>query len=756
MGRGTWRPPLWGRALAVLVPVVTLMYGVTLVPGLRGDHPVFVPWLEIGVGDGVIVASGLVCLLRARLLPQARAAWLMLGLAPLMYAAGDMLYYLAGATGRPMPYPSWADAAWLATYPLLNIGLVLLVRSQLRGVRASLWLDGLTGGLGAAAVLGAVALRPVLEATGGSLPVVLTNLAYPVCDLALLTVLMLVFNLHGWRPDRCWWLLGWLAAGLLVTDVVYLLQAASGTYTDGGLLDVGWPLAFAALGPAAWSRPREAGVVREGRATLVVPAALSMASTGVLFGGAVQALPFVVCVFGLLAVLIASLRLLVALVETRRLVAARREARTDELTGLPNRRHLLETIESRLLAGAPTTLMIIDLDRFKQINDSLGHGVGDMLLRVIGSRHTDRTPGFDATVARLGGDEFAILLDGQDETFALEVARRTREVIGQPIVLSGVTLSVDASIGIAYSPRHGTTWESLLSRADSAMYAAKRHRSGVEQYTEARDAQGIDHLELLAELRDALTRGALEVHYQPVHSFDQDRITSVEALVRWNHPARGLVSPAEFLPIAIEAGLSRQLTDEVLRMATAQAARWHSEGLDIPVAVNLTEADITDPELPGRIQSACERAGLPPSHLQLEVTESITAAAIDTALPMLSALRRRGHRILLDDFGTGYSSLSFLRTLPLDVVKLDRSFLADIDDPGTSAIIKATVYMAHALSLRIVAEGVETDSELTMLRELKCDSAQGFLIHRPALAETLGLALRHGSRRAAPTTTIVA
>ncbi len=741
MGNEIWNPPMWVRVARVLLPVSVLGYGITLVPGVRGPNADFVPVLEIGLGDGIIAASALLCLARAWLVVRARLAWAVLGAGALLYVCGDLYYYAALDSLADPPFPSWADAAWLSAYPLLNIGLVLLVRSQLRGVRTSLWLDGLTSGLGAAAVVGAFVLRPVLAATGGSMAVVLTNLAYPVCDLALLTVLMLVCNLQGWKPDRTWWLLAWMAAGLLVADAIYLLQASSGTYVDGGLLDIAWALAFAALGPAAWTRPSEVASVREGSASLAVPAMFSLAGTGVLFLGALEVLPFMVCLLGLLAVLVASLRLLVALVETRRLVVARLEARTDELTGLPNRRHFLETLGAELDGGARTTVMIVDLDRFKQINDSLGHGVGDALLQVIGSRLSLRFRGADTLVARLGGDEFAVLISGGDKAVACDVASRLRRVIGDPVVLSGVSLSVDASVGIAHAPEHGRSWESLLSKADAAMYVAKRTGTGIEFYAEQRDEAGIDQLTLLAELREALEAGTLDLHYQPVFSLESAQPTSAEALVRWPHATRGMLSPGQFLPVAVEAGLSRQLTDEILRMATEQGARWHGYGLEVPVAVNLTEADMTDPDLLTRVAAACARVSLPPWMLQLEVTESITSSAVETARPVLSALRERGHRLLLDDFGTGYSSLSFLRSLPLDAVKLDRSFLTDLEQPAARSIVASTIDLAHSLGLQIIAEGVETEETLEILRGFGCDSVQGFLLQRPAPAGQLDEAL---------------
>jgi diguanylate cyclase (GGDEF)-like protein len=724
--------------------VVVVLYGFTLIPGVRDPGPHFVGWLDIGVGDGVTVVSSLLCLARAYLVPRARWAWALLGAGPLLYVGGDLVYYGVLANESAPPYPSVSDGLWLALYPAVAVAMVLLVRTTLTGARASLWLDGLTGGFGAAALLGAVVLRPVLEITGGALPAVVTNLAYPVCDLALLTVLMLVFNLHGWRPGPLWWLLGGMVVTLMVSDSIYLLQVASGTYVDGGLLDVGWSVAFAVLGLAAWTRPPDPGPVHHSRASLAVPAVLSILSTGVLFAGAVQSLPFMVALFGLMAVLIASLRLVMALVETWRLVMARLEARTDELTGLPNRRRFLELLGTALSSDAQTAVMIVDLDRFKQVNDSLGHGVGDTLLQIIGSRLESRVRTADTVVARLGGDEFAVIVTGQDEAVVYTIAARMREVIREPVELSGLSLTVDASVGIALAPGNGSTWEALLSRADAAMYVAKRTGTGVEFYAELRDDASIDKLAMLAELRNALVDGDLVMFYQPVYSLGTGAVVSTEALVRWPHPERGLLVPDDFLPVAVEAGLSRQLTDAVLAMVCDQAACWRAGGYDVPVAVNLTLADLTDSELLHRVTSACERVDLPARLVHLEITESITASVVQQAMPSLTALRERGHALLLDDFGTGYSSLAFIRDLPLDSVKLDRTFLRDLDTPASRTIVRATVEMAHGLGLTIVAEGVESESVLASARGLGCDAVQGFVTHRPAPADQVTATLRAG------------
>jgi diguanylate cyclase (GGDEF)-like protein len=739
------------RATCAALVVVVVAYGLTLLPGVRPGGPHVIPWLDYGCGSGSIVGSALLCLLRAVRTREQRAAWLLVGTAPLLYVAGNAVYYSWVVHLDDPPYPSWADACYLAVYPVLSLGLLLMLRGTLAGRgRLGLWLDGLTSGFGAAALLGAVVLRPVLGAPHGQLSLVLTNLAYPVLDLVLLAVVVLVFNLHGWRPARMWWYLGWAVTGLLVSDSVYLLQLSHGTYVNGGLLDVGWSTAFVALGPAAWSSRSAPPSSQPAGVSVVVPTALSVLSTVVLFTGAMRTMPVVVAAFSLLAVLVATLRLVLTLRESRRLVVAQREARTDQLTSLPNRRHFLEELRDAAATGRPLTVMLVDLDGFKQVNDSLGHSVGDALLSVIGERLSRQLQTQHVFVARLGGDEFAIVVRGADRAASLAVAARLRDAVQEPVDLGGMTLGIDASVGVAFGPDHGTTSETLMSRADAAMYAAKRNRTGVEVYSAARDAADLERLSLLADLRVALESRALDVHYQPILCMRDGSVSSVEALIRWPHPDLGLLAPAGFLPLLVEAGLSRDLTDLVLADAAAQVAAWRADGIDVPVSVNLFPADLADPELVARVAAACTRSEIPSELLHLEVTESVTAVAVQDAVPALAALRARGHLLLLDDFGTGYSSLSYLRDLPLDVVKLDRSFLASVEETSGRAVVAAAIQMARALGLEIVAEGVESQSVWDELQALGCDHAQGFHMARPAPAVELGDVVRHGWRTREP------
>ena len=375
-GTGSTTPGRAARGTRVargLLALGALAFVVSVVPGVRSGGPGYVPVLDLGLSTAVMLGAALCCLWRASRQRPERWAWVLVAAAVLVYALGDLYYYLAlvDVPAEEMPYPSFADAGWLGWYPLLVAGVLVLVRVRLRGVPAVLWLDGLTAGVGAAAVAGAAFLQPLLQVSDDGLLPVLTNLAYPIADLILLTVVTLVVHLNGWRPDSTW---RWIAAGatlLMLGDTIYMLQLAAGTYVDGGLVDASWALVCACVGMAALTPTTSAHAVRPGRAAVAVPAIFSLAGTAVLFVGASHHihLPLVVCVLGIMSVLLASARLLLTVRETQRLADARREARTDELTGLPNRREIMDRLAQALLLAkrrqTVCAVLLIDLDRFK-------------------------------------------------------------------------------------------------------------------------------------------------------------------------------------------------------------------------------------------------------------------------------------------------------------------------------------------------------------------------------------------------------
>ena len=415
-----------------------------------------------------------------------------------------------------------------------------------------------------------------------------------------------------------------------------------------------------------------------------------------------------------------------------------RQAMTDALTGLPNRKRLAErTAEALEEDGPGPALLLFDLDRFKEVNDTLGHHVGDRLLVLVGCRLTEAVRPED-TVARLGGDEFAVLLPGTAPDEAEATARRLLAELSAPIVLEGLLVDVRASVGLAVAPVDGNDLDELMQHADVAMYLAKEQGGGVEQYDVQRDRNSTERLVMVGELRRALASDELEVHYQPKADLRTGRVDGVEALVRWRHPERGLVPPDEFVPLAESCGLVELLTARVLDASVEQVAAWHAQGLALSVAVNVSVRDLAGGALVDRVTAALLRHGVAPHLLQLEVTEGSLFTDSPAAAATLRELDALGVALSLDDFGTGYSSLGHLRRLPVQELKIDRSFVQRMgDDPRDRAIVRSVVDLAEGLGMRVVAEGVEDEATWQALREVGCDVAQGWYVCRPQPADVL-------------------
>ncbi|MFF2366055.1 putative bifunctional diguanylate cyclase/phosphodiesterase [Streptomyces sp. NPDC058122] len=424
---------------------------------------------------------------------------------------------------------------------------------------------------------------------------------------------------------------------------------------------------------------------------------------------------------------------LIALDSTLWIARARAEEQLrDPLTGLPNRQWLLErtwtALDDAERIGVRSALVLIDLDRFRSVNDTLGHLAGDRLLLQIAERLRLALPR-GAEAARLGGDEFAVLLPVVDSTTsATRVARNLVATLGSPLDLDGLTLVLEASAGLSVFPDHALDAEGLLRLADIAMYQAKRDRTGVEVYESKRDSNTPDRLGLLGDLRRALDTGDVELHYQPKVRFD-GQVAGLEALVRWVHPERGKVPPDEFIAIAESSGLMPHLTEYVLETALGQVARWRAQGLYVPVAVNVSPRDVHTPGFAGAVAARLARHGVPAGALQLEITEHVLLEDPQRAADTLAALTGHGVKMSLDDFGTGYSSLVHLRRLPVSELKIDRSFVARLAvDAEDAEIVRCTVDLAHSLGLLVVAEGVEDDETWERLRDLGCDAVQGWLV----------------------------
>ncbi|MCW3006736.1 MAG: diguanylate cyclase/phosphodiesterase [Solirubrobacterales bacterium] len=724
------------RVLAAAFTTVLAVVALAIVHAIVGLGSGVDAFIRVWGSSAVHVLVAGVVVLRARRAREQRLAWSVLAAGLLLYGLGNVLWNLWIGRWADPPIPSICDGLWLALYPASYVGIALLAREPGRRLPAGVWLDGVIAGLGISALGAALVFGPVLDAATGGIAAVATNLAYPIADLLLAALVVGVLALRGWQLDRFWALLGLGFLTLGVADSAYLLQVAGGSPSPHIVTNILYMASVAILGAAAWQSPAPAPARLDRWSVFLMPGAFLLAALVILVVDHYHPFPSLAVALAALTMIAGFARMAVAFRDIRASAETRHQAVTDELTNLPNRRWLQRRLhaamhEARTGHGA-LALLIIDLDGFKVLNDTLGHQTGDRLLQEIGPRlqpalrHTD-------TLARLGGDEFAVLVaPPADETAAEATAERIRAALAEPFVVAGLQLHVAASIGIALFPTQADSAEQLVQRADIAMYEAKARRTGHAVYAPARDPHSREALALAGELRQALCDGQIRAHFQPKADARTGQIVGVEALVRWAHPQRGLLTPATFLSLAEQTGLVRELTRRVLAQALAQCQAWRRLGHEVHVAVNVAVADLLDVAFPGEVAAALTKFELPPSALVLEVTETSIfsdPARIGDVLREIAAL---GVRLSLDDFGTGFSSLSHLKTLPVHEVKIDRSFVSGVtSDPRDAAIVRSTIELVHALDIVVVAEGVEDVATWELIAALGGELVQGHALSRP-------------------------
>lgn len=416
------------------------------------------------------------------------------------------------------------------------------------------------------------------------------------------------------------------------------------------------------------------------------------------------------------------------------------EATHDTLTGLPNRVLLYDRLNQAIRAASrrktDLVLMILDIDEFKHINESLGHYSGDQLLRQVVSRLQGITQKSD-TLARIGTDEFAILLDmSTQQKPVMHIVQKLQSTFLEPFAIEGLALEVMASIGVAYFPAHGKEADAIMQRANLALFSAKQNTKKFAVYSEKMEKASPRRITMMGELRHAMDSGELMIHYQPKFNISQGRVDSVEALVRWQHPAHGFMTPSEFIPMAERTGLIRPLTHWVLRKTLSQMEKWHKSGLKLGVAVNLSPAILLDTELPNLIVGLLSLYDVTATHITLEVTEGSMIKDPALALEILSRLSTLGIKISIDDFGTGYSSLEYLKKLPAKELKIDKSFVLDmLNNDSDAVIVKSIIDLGHNLGMKVVAEGVESKETADTLKSLDCDILQGFFFSKPMPAQ---------------------
>ena len=650
--------------------------------------------LELGAG-ALLTGGAVACAAAVAMGPSGRLARVLMAVALACAAAGELL----GAWERELAVAGCVTA-------VLAAGRLVFDRSGMP-TRLS-WLDA---AMGVSSVAGlAVELEapvPVVVAAGGVAGVI---------------------ALSRWRPG---------------VGVLLVLAGAAAL----AVADETAPAAAPLIVAAAWLRtPRpEPGPEFS---PVVLTAILTYATTALslLTVGQFSEVRAAAVALAIVTVLTGMGRAGLTVVE--RLRESRSQALTDSLTGLGNRRHLINRLEAAIFAsssgGNELALLLVDLDGFKELNDTLGHHAGDQVLRQIGPRLTGLLRESD-TLARLGGDEFAVVLSPGDEASASAASLRLRSALEQPFEVGGIRVHIDASVGIAIFPRHSRDALGLLQRADVAMYEAKRMRTGHEVYLPGRDHHSRERLALVGELHGALRAGQLVLHYQPKADLRTGAVRGVEALVRWRHPDRGLLGPTHFLPLVEQSGLTRALTAFVIDRAIEEIGPLRSE---LDVAVNLGPADLLDLGLPSEVQRILSRHQIAPERLQLEVSEDVVMTDVERTVDVLDALRRIGVRTSLDDFGAGHSALSHLRDLRIDELKIDRSFVMRLQhDECDAAVVHSIVDLGRRLGLNVVAEGVENEETRARLAAWGCDEGQGHLLGRPMPGRDLDAWLRRIEQR---------
>jgi diguanylate cyclase (GGDEF)-like protein len=694
-------------------------------------------------------------------------AWRFLGCAAISWAAGQLVWTLYFLSGTAAPYSSIADVGYLLAVPFFLAGVWRFARVPSGASRMVAVVDGFLISTGLFAISWPLVLGPSWRAGADSTTTLVLSLAYPVGNLVVASSVLLVIVRVG--PHRSSVPLHHVASALLLlvaADSLFVLNTVQGVEGDLSPSDVGWVAGWVVLFLAASAFPRlvEAQVAGQRSAAAVGRAALPFSVIGaalvVRVGLLVAATPTDTVLAGATAAMIVLVmaRQLLTMRENEHLTQAledrlheltsreeqlRHQASHDGLTGLANRWLFTQRVDRALARGARrhmrTVVLFVDLDDFKTVNDSLGHAIGDRLLVEVGARLTECVRG-DDLVARLGGDEYGILLEhGPSVDRAEQVAVRVLDALDGPFTIDDRRVFTAATIGIAEADGAAVLRSvELLADADVALYAAKEAGKGTfRHYQGIMRVAALDRLELGQDMRSATVDDELRCHYQPIVDVDTGLVVALEALVRWEHPRRGLLDPQTFIELAEETGTIVELGRRVLELSVAEAAGWCAAGVAPPgleLHVNLSGRQLEDPGLTDDVARVLSTTGFPASQLVLEITESVAVEGGARHAGVLAGLRALGVRLAIDDFGTGYSSLNYLRSLPVQILKIDRAF-AETSDGGTDAVLlEAIVRLGQALDLELVAEGIEREDQVETLRRLGCRRAQGYLYHRPAPA----------------------
>ena len=626
-------------------------------------------------------------------------------------------------------FPAQGEVLFLLSYLAMAAFLIVDAGRNLTA-SADTWLHVVVISGGAVSLAGSVVLTPAADAYSIDGVALLLALLYPLIDLVLAALVIGQALLR--LRDRVYQSAALLAAFLLfaTADSRFVADLASHHYHFSVLNDAAWGAGFALIvGSACRPSVRAARVIprRQGPAETLVAGAVAIAVLALHPSGGVAPYLTVPAVITLLG---AGGRLALALREARGAAEALSLSRTDDLTRLPNRRALRADMEAAIMAGRPLALMLLDMDGFKDVNDTLGHSAGDNVLRLVAHRLRSELPP-SMPVARLGGDEFAVLVGSSDLLHIMELAHELLVSLHEPMRVDGIEILPSASIGISMLGADVDASE-LLRRADVAMYQAKHLRSGVAVYDPADDDYSKTKLQLAEGLRRALADEQFELWYQPQIESRTQELCGLEALLRWRHPIQGVLSPVEFLPAARRAGLMPAISTRVAELAVRDLVNFRRDGLDVRVAVNCAPPELLSGSFLTPLYDALVRAAVPPSAVVVEVTEDSFMAEPERARSVLHDIRAHGVQVSIDDYGTGFSSLAYLRDLPVDELKIDRTFIAALlTDSRSQMIVASTLQLAAALSMRAVAEGVEDAETAAVLADMGVDVLQGYRVSPP-------------------------
>jgi diguanylate cyclase (GGDEF)-like protein len=722
-----------GDVLVLLPRPARLLLGAAVVFQI-----VYVASLFVTTGNDVVVDGWLsmlsewtgvaACGVAVLLAPMRRAFTVLAVAAITMNTVGDTLFFIYTGESGAAPFPNPADFAYLAFYVLMLASLLCLARDRLRTHDRLVVLDAIVGALGAASVI-ALFLTPVLNAAsaGTDAFTVVLYVAYPVMDVLLVAVLL------GFRAsDRSGtpWFLLVAGLGLFATaDVVYALQIPDGEYVVGTLLDAAWSVGVVLM--VAWICQTTARPLKATGAGLPTRAGTAVTASAILGALIVLVISPIVSASIIATVLAAAtLAATVVPVVVRRRTAGRTRA-FDPVTGLLNRSSFEQAVDRTLHSTTPAALLVLNLDDLGSVRDGLGHSASDELRRTLANAVRAAVPR-DTEIGWLGGDQFAVFLSGVGAGSHAELIRDLRRRMAEPVTIAGIELRTSVSVGVATRPENGRSFSALVHHARAARRDADARRSVAHAEV---DATSSGQLKTLHELRSPVRPEQIVLVYQPQLRLASGMIDRVEALVRWNHPTRGLLQPAQFLPLLERAGNLTEWTREILTQAVQQAARWNEGGTPLAIAVNVTGEALADPEFSSAILPLLAEHNLVPSSLTLEITEQQVLDDPGQAMTVLGPLRRAGIRVALDDFGTGYNSLSSLHELDIDELKIDRSFITSLTtDERSRALVRSVIDLARDLDLETVAEGVENPEDLALLSRMNCTYAQGYLISRPISA----------------------